>query len=138
LKQKYSAVVGIVGGLVDVIAGLGLLQPTMMMGSETMVAPSNALWASFFLIALGVIVLLTGLYLLTPRMMKRSIIGPLMLLYGLVMLVLGFGMLGRGFSMMQNSTLSGAVMLLTGIAMLYSGYGMTNPFGSIRARPQDT
>jgi hypothetical protein len=127
LRQKYSAVIGIVGGLVDVIAGIALLQPTMMMGSETMMALPNALWAGFFLIALGVIVLLTGLYLLTPRMMKRSIIGPLMLLYGIVMLVLGFGMLGRIFSMMQNSTLSGAVMVLMGIAMLYSGYGMTNP-----------
>jgi hypothetical protein len=125
LRQKFSGVVGILGGLADVIAGVALVQPTLMMGSETMVAPSNALWAGFFLVALGVIVLLTGLYLLSRRMMNRSIIGPLMLLYGVVMLVLGIGMLGRVFSMMQNSTLSGAVMLLTGIAMLYSGYGMT-------------
>lgn len=125
LRQKYSAVVGIVGGFVDVIAGIALVQPTIVMGSDRMVASSNALWAGVFLIALGAIVLLTGLYLLTPRMMDRSIIGPLMLLYGVIMLVLGFGMLGRVFSMMQNSTLSGAVMLLTGMAMLYSGYGMT-------------
>lgn len=90
-----------------------------------MMAPSIALRAGYFLVFLGVIVLLTGLYLLTPRMMNRSIIGPLMLLYGVIMLVLGIGMLGRMFSMMQNSTLSGAVMLLTGVAMLYSGYGMT-------------
>ena len=125
LKQQYSAVIGIVGGLIDLIAGIVLVQPTATMGSESMMAQPAALWAGYFLIALGVIVLLTGLYLLTPRMMNRSFIGPLMLLYGAIMLVLGIGMLGRMLSMMQNSTLSGAVMLLTGLAMLYCGYGMT-------------
>ncbi len=125
MKQRYSAVVGIVGGLIDLTAGIVLVQPTGMMGSESMMARSAALGAGYFLIVLGVIVLLTGLYLLTPRMMNRSFVGPLMLLYGVIMLALGIGMLGRLLSMMQNSTLSGAVMLLTGVAMLYSGYGMT-------------
>ena len=83
-----------------------------------------SVWAGYFLIALGVIVLLTGLYLFVPRMMNRSFVGSLMLLYGVIMLVLGIGMLGRVLSMMQNSTLSGAAMLITGMAMLYSGYDM--------------
>lgn len=86
---------------------------------------SPAMVGGYFLLVLGVIVLLTGLYLLTSHMMKNhSIIGGLMLLYGAIMLVLGMGMLGQVFSMMQGSTLSGAVMLLMGVAMLYSGHGM--------------
>jgi hypothetical protein len=120
MKQTYSAAIGVVGGIVDMVAGLALLQPAGMMFSST------AMWSGYFLLILGLIVLLTGLYLLTARMMKnRSTIGGLMLLYGVVMLVLGFGMLGRVFSMMQGSTLSGSVMLLMGVLMLYSGYGMT-------------
>jgi hypothetical protein len=117
--------VGIVGGILDLIAGIVLVQPITMMEGEPMMHTATAQWAGYFLIALGVIVLLTGLFLLTPRMMNPSFIGPLMLLYGVIMLALGIGMLGRMLVMMQNSTLSGAVMLLTGLAMLYSGYGMT-------------
>ncbi len=125
MKQKYSAVVGIVGGLIDLIAGIVLAQPTAMMGSESMMARPATLWAGYLLIVLGIIVLLTGLYLLTSRLMNRSFIGPLMLLYGVIMLALGIGMMGRIISMMQNSTISGVAMLITGAAMLYSGYGMT-------------
>ncbi len=73
------------------IAGGALIQPTAMMSSESMMVSSAALWAGYFLIALGVIVLLTGLCLLTPRMMNRSIMGPLMLLYGVIMSALGIG-----------------------------------------------
>jgi hypothetical protein len=121
LKQTYSAAIGIIGGFVDVLAGLVLLQPAGMMVSST------ARWGGYFLLTLGLIVLLTGLYLLTSHMMKnRSTIGGLMLLYGVIMLVLGVAMLGQMFSMMQGSTLSGSVMLLMGVLMLYSGYGMTS------------
>ena len=125
MKQKYSAVIGIAGGIVDLIAGLSLVQPIVMMEGESMMVQSTALWTGYFLMALGVIVLLTGLYLLTARLMgKRSLAGALMLIYGVIMLVLGVGMLGRMFSMMQGSTFSGAVMLVVGITMLYSGWGM--------------
>ncbi len=120
MKQIYSAAIGIIGGFVDVVAGLVLLQPAGMMVSST------ARWGGYFLLTLGLIVLLTGLYLLTSHMMKnRSTIRMLMLLYGLIMLVLGVAMLAQVFSMMQGSTLSGSVMLLMGVLMLYSGYGMT-------------
>jgi len=120
LKQSHSAAIGVVGGLVDIVAGLALLQPAEMMVSST------AMWGGYFLLILGSIVLLTGLYLLTAHMMKnRSTIGGLMVVYGVIMLVLGVAMFGQVFSMMQGSTLSGSVMLLMGILMLYSGYGMT-------------
>ena len=119
MKQAHSAAIGVIGGIVDIVAGLALLQPAGMMFSST------AMLSGYFLLILGSIVLLTGLYLLTARMMKnRSTIGGLMFLYGVVMLVLGIGMLGRVFSMMQGSTLSGSVMLVMGVLMLYSGYGM--------------
>ena len=120
MKQTYSAAIGVVGGIVDMVAGLALRQPAGMM------VPSTAKWGGYFLLILGPIVLVTGLYLLTADMMtNRSTIGGLMVLYGVIMLVLGVAMLGQVFSMMQGSTLSGSVMLLMGILMLYSGYGMT-------------
>jgi hypothetical protein len=110
---------GVIGGIVDMVAGLALLQPAGMMVSST------AMWGGYFLLMLGSMVLLTGLYLLTSHVMKnRSTIGGVMVLYGVIMLVLGVAMLGQVFSMMQGSTLSGSVMLLMGILMLYSGYGM--------------
>jgi len=119
LKQTYSAAMGVIGGIVDMVAGLALLQPAGMMVSST------AMWGGYFLLMLGSMVLLTGLYLLTSHVMKnRSTIGGVMVLYGVIMLVLGVAMLGQVFSMMQGSTLSGSVMLLMGILMLYSGYGM--------------
>jgi hypothetical protein len=119
MKQTYSAAIGVVGGIFDIVAGLGLLQPTGMMLSPT------ATWGGYFLLILGAIVLLTGLYLFTSHMMKkRSTVGGLMVLYGVIMLVLGLAMLGQMFSVMRGSTLSGSVMLVMGVLMLYSGYGM--------------
>ena len=125
LKQTYSAAIGVIGGVVDLVAGLALLQPTEMTAARPMTSSLTPGWVGYFLLALGVIVLLTGLYLFKAHMMRNgTIIGALMLLYGVVMLGLGIGMLVQLFSMMQGSTLSGAVMLLMGIAMLYSGYSM--------------
>jgi len=131
MKRAYSAALGVIGGVVDMFAGLALLRPAgMMMVSYT------AMWGGYFLLILGSIVLLTGLYLLTSHMMKHGpMVGKLMLLYGVIMLVLGVAMLGQVFSMMQGSTLSGSVMLLMGVLMLYSGYGMTNPFGAVKECP---
>lgn len=122
----YSAVIGIVGGVIDLVAGVVLIQPTMMMrGSSTMV-PMMGLWVGYFLVALGLVVLLTGVYLVFARMMmNRSFVGLLMLTYGLIMLVLGTAMLRNLVPMMQGSTLSGVAMLGSGILMLYSGYGMS-------------
>lgn len=84
-------------------------------------------WTGYFIMFLGVVVLGTGLYLLTAQMMgRRTLIGTLMLVYGVVMLILGSGMLANIFSMMQGSTVSGTAMLFLGAAMLYSGYSMAN------------
>ncbi len=126
MKQKHSAMIGIVGGLIDLVAGLAL-QPASSMGlmEEPMTVTVSTFWVSYFLLGLGAIVLLTGLYMLTARMTKnRSLFGSLMTVYGTLMLVWGIAMLGRVFSMMQGSTLSGAVMIISGIAMLYSGFDM--------------
>ena len=119
LKQLYSGIIGLVGGLVDLIAGVALVRPTMMMDNGSSIA------LGYFLLLLGAVVLATGLYSLTSHMMRRGrLIGQLMLVYGLIMLILGTAMWARLFPMMQGSFLSGAVMLATGAAMLYSGYGM--------------
>lgn len=117
------------GGVVDIAAGIAFLQaiPTqspMEMGSQ--VGSSMSSWIGYFLVILGVIVLLSGAYLLVIQMMKKSILfGRLMIFYGIVMLALGVGMIGQTFSRMQASTLSGSVMILLGISMLYSGFEMT-------------
>lgn len=125
MRAKISGVVGIVGGIVDMVAGLAFLQPAGTMGGAPMTFASSA-FTGFFLLTLGVIVLVTGVYLLAVRMIRNnSMIGRLMLLYGAIMLVLGVGMLGELFPMMQGqATLSGVVMLFTGAAMLYSGLSM--------------
>lgn len=124
MDQRVSGVIGVVGGLVDIIAGAVFLQQPMEVQPMMEFSPTS--WIGYFLLALGIIVLLSGLYVLTARMMKgRSTFGWLMILYGIVMLVLGGGMLGQMFSMMQGSAISGTVMIVVGLAMLYSGYDMT-------------
>jgi uncharacterized membrane protein len=124
MDQRVSGVIGVVGGLVDIIAGAVFLQQPMEVQPMMEFSPTS--WIGYFLLALGIIVLLSGLYVLTARMMKgRSTFGWLMILYGIVMLALGGGMLGQIFSMMQGSAISGTVMIVVGLAMLYSGYDMT-------------
>jgi len=121
----YSAVIGIVGGVIDLVAGVVLIQPTMMLGGASTMVSMMGLWVGYFLVALGLVVLLTGVYLVFARMiMNRSFVGLLMLTYGVIMLVLGTAMLRNLVPMMQGSTLSGFAMLGSGILMLYSGYGM--------------
>lgn len=99
-------------------------------GSEFAMVSPIALWMGYFLEVFGIVVLLTGLYLLIRRMVGSSFVGLLMFLYGVIMLGIGISMLGRFFSMMQNSAISGVAMLLVGVAMLYSGYGMKRKMGS--------
>jgi hypothetical protein len=129
VQQKFSALIGIVGGLVDMVLGLVLLQPPppmQTMGMRTIMIPPNSLWPGYFLLALGVVVLLTGLYLMSVRMMQhRSSFGLLMLIYGVIMLILAAAMFGQMFFMMQGSALSGIAMVILAVAMLYSGSTMT-------------
>ena len=122
MKQQVSAAIGIVGGIVDIAAGFVNLQLSPM-GMQSMMAPAS--WIGYFLLVLGFIVLLSGLYLHSARMMKnRGLFGWLMIIYGLIMLALGFGMAGQLFSMMVGSTISGSVMIIVGVAMLYTGHDM--------------
>jgi uncharacterized membrane protein HdeD (DUF308 family) len=124
MDQRFSGAIGVVGGLVDIIVGAVILQQPM--GNQPMMELSPSSWTGYFLLALGIIVLLSGLYVLTARMMtRRKQFGWLMIVYGVVMLVLGAGMLGQMFSMMQGFVISGTVMIVIGLAMLYSGYDMT-------------
>ena len=121
MRREISGVIGLVGGLVDLWAGLSiLLQSSMGMGSM----PSTR-FLGYVLTILGVIVLLTGMLMFAPRVMSRFT-GLLMIIYGLIMLVLGLGMISGVFVvMMQWSSFSGVVMLALGLAMLYSGSGMS-------------
>ncbi len=126
MQQKLSALIGIIGGIIDVGAGLALLQnPSSMMPMDALVMTSSVLWAGYFLLALGALVLFTGVYMISASMMRhRSGFGWLMILYGVIMLVVGVGMMGQMFPMMQGSALSGSVMIVVGAAMLYSGSDM--------------
>jgi uncharacterized membrane protein HdeD (DUF308 family) len=108
------------------IVGLVILQQnsagmggTMMMGSWVLV--------SYLLVALGAIVLLTGVYMFASKRMKHhSWAGLLMICYGVIMLILGVAMIGQLFSfMMQGSMVSGITMIFLGLAMLYSGLDMS-------------
>jgi hypothetical protein len=124
LRRAVSGAIGVVGGLVDLVVGLSIFGGNSMeMGSMM----NGALMLSYALLALGAIVLLTGLYVMFSMMSPHgSVVGRLMLVYGTVMLVLGVGMIERLFNlMMQGSILSGVTMILLGLAMLYSGFDMT-------------
>lgn len=95
-----------IGGLIDVVVGILILQEnSMRVSSQMMIVDSSSL-ASYFLLALGVIVLLTGFYVLVSKMMIHSTTGFLMILYGVLMLILGVGMIGQLFNLMQGSTVS--------------------------------
>ena len=123
MRREASGIMGLIGGLVDLWAGSSILLQTSMAMSP-MGNGSATLWG-YFLIAVGIIVLLTGAIVLVSKVMSRFI-GPLMIVYGLVMLVLGAGMIGGFLNiMMRESWLSGIVMLVLGFAMLYSGSKMT-------------
>jgi uncharacterized membrane protein HdeD (DUF308 family) len=117
----------LVGGLIDLFVGSSILQQNPMMANGRMMISASSSLAAYFLLGLGVIVLLTGLYVLVSPMMKHpSTIAMLMIVYGVIMLVLGVGMIGQFFNlMMQGSSVSGIAMIIVGLAMLYSGSGMT-------------
>jgi len=87
----------------------------------------SAATAGYFLLALGAVVFLTGIYVLVARMMRGHAVGLLMLTYGVIMLALGVGMMARFINLMMegSSMISGVAMILSGVAMLYSGLDMT-------------
>jgi hypothetical protein len=117
----------LVGGLIDLFVGSSILQQNSMMTNGLMMISASSTLAGYLLLGLGVIVFLTGLYVLVSRMMKqRSTIALLMIVYGVIMLVLGVGMIGQFFNlMMLGSYASSIAMIIVGLVMLYSGSGMT-------------
>ena len=124
MHQKVSATIGIVGGVIDLVVGFVSLQQSMS-GSSMGMMPSGVSWVSYFLLALGIVVLLSGLYMFAAQMVKnRATFGWLMIIYGIIMLLLGFAMINGMVAMMQGSILSGTVMIFVGVAMLFSGYSM--------------
>lgn len=107
------------------VAGWVVLQQTSMMGMSTVTG--SAATVGYFLLALGAVVFLTGIYVLVVRIMRGHAVGLLMMVYGLIMLALGVGMMGRFINFMMGgfSMISGVAMILSGVAMLYSGLDMT-------------
>jgi small-conductance mechanosensitive channel len=132
LQQKVSALIGIIGGIIDLVAGGAILQNAPMYGAGAMMGQQPTMMTStvlvaYFLLGLGVVVLFTGLYMLSMRMMRHQpTLGALMILYGVIMLALGVGMVSQMLAVMltQMSTFSGAVMIVVGVLMLYSGVAM--------------
>ena len=122
LRRGLSGAIGLVGGLIDVVVGL-LILPRNSMGNAMM--NGSAIFAAYFLLALGIVVFVTGVCVFIFGMKHQSVTGLLMILYGVLMLILGVGMIEQVFSfMMQGSTISGIVMILVGLVMLYSGFNM--------------
>jgi hypothetical protein len=86
----------LVGGLIDLFVGSLILQQNSMMANGLIMISAFSTLAGYFLVGLGVIVFLTGLYVLVSRMMKqRSTMALLMIVYGVIMLILGVGMIGQ-------------------------------------------
>ena len=127
MEQKISALIGIIGGIVDFAIGLIILQQPSSAASMMMETSrtQTSISLGYSILALGAVVLFTGLYMLTVKMMQhRSGFGLLMILYGIIMLISGAGMIGQMFFVMQGSTFSGGLMIVVGLAMLYSGSDM--------------
>ncbi len=128
-----SGLIGVIGGIVDLIAGGVLLQSSMrssyqsgmMANGQNMVAESGSSLGGYFLIAFGLVVVCTGGFLLTAKGMRKSgLVGRLMVVYGVIMLLVAATMFAQLFSMMQGAYVSGTAMLLIGFLMLYSGLTM--------------
>jgi hypothetical protein len=134
LKANYAGTLGVLGGIIDVVVGFLLLQggmmatqmePTTMSGAMGFSSVTN-LTAGTLLVALGVVVFVTGVYsfgqLSIPRMRT---IGGLMLVYGILMLLIGLSMFyGFGRMIMQAGFISGSLMLIVGVLMITSGSSM--------------
>jgi hypothetical protein len=121
MRREISGIIGLVGGFVDLWAGLSIL----LQSSMGMRPVQSACSLGYFLSFLGVIVLLTAMVMFAQRAMTRFT-RLLMIIYALVMLVLGVGMIGGVLNVMVRwSFFSGVVMIALGVLMLYSASGMS-------------
>lgn len=120
--MRFSVLVGVVGGTLDLGVGLMLLLSVPMSSTANGMGPAPGYTAGILLLILGGAVLATALYMVaTPMMANRRSLGSLMFLYGLLMLFIGVAMFARWFPMMPGSDISGAAMIVVGLGMLYSG-----------------
>lgn len=133
--MKVSVVIGIAGGLVDLVSGSVLLADASSRGSlMEMMGPSSSTWGGLFLLALGIVVLVTTL-LMMGEWGRRvpAAFRLLMFVYGIAMLGVGASMIAQLFSMTSGSLLSGAAMIVIGAAMIVSASSMGDAMG--RAMP---
>src|SRR5436309_533213 len=96
--RRYSILLGIIGGALDLGVGLLLLTTVPMASAETGMGVRSAA--------------------------RRRSQGSLMIVFGALMFVVGAAMLGRVFPVMQGSVPSGGAMIAVGVGMLYVGATM--------------
>lgn len=129
--MKASVIIGIAGGLVDLVSGSVLLADASSRGSLMgMMGPSSSTWGGLFLLALGIVVLVTTLLMMGEWGRRApATFRLLMFVYGIAMLSVGASMIAQLFSMTSGSLLSGAVMIVVGAAMLVSAASMGDAMG---------
>ena len=125
MPRTVSIVLGIVGGALDLGAGLLILATVPMASSGTGMGVTWGYVGAILLLLLGGAVLGTTVQMIgmrkTPR--RRSE-GFLKIVYGVLMLVAGLAMIGRVLPMMQAPDVSGGAMIAVGLGMLYVGATM--------------
>jgi len=120
--MRFSVIIGIVGGSLDLAVGLLVLLAVPMVPSGAMGAGAAV---GGILLVLGGAVLTTVLYTVaTPMAATRGVLGGAMLVYGCAMIFVAGAMLARWVPMMSGSEVSGATMIVVGGGMLYSGATM--------------
>lgn len=136
--MKASVIIGIAGGLVDLVSGSVLLADASSRGSLMgMMGPSSSTWGGLLLLALGIVVLVTTLLMMGERGTRApATFRLLMFVYGIAMLSVGASMIAQLFSMTSGSLLSGGVMIGVGAAMLVSAASMRDAMGrAVPPRP---
>jgi hypothetical protein len=93
LPRELSGILGLIGGVIDIAVGWVFLQQKPEMGMSMMVG--SAMPLGYFLLSFGAAVFLTGVYVLSVKMMKRVTVGFLMIVFGVIMLALGVGMVSN-------------------------------------------
>jgi len=123
--RRYSILLGVIGGALDLGVGLLLLTTVPMASAETGMGVSWAYIGSILLFLLGGAVLGSTFQMIGMRSAaRRRSQGSLMIVFGALMFVVGAAMLGRVFPVMQGSVPSGGAMIAVGVGMLYVGATM--------------
>src|SRR5213592_2615000 len=122
--RRYSIVLGIIGGALDLGVGLLLLTTVPMASAETGMGVSWAYIGSILLFLLGGAVLGSTFQMIGMRSAARRRSQGSLIVFGALMFVVGAAMLGRVFPVMQGSVPSGGAMIAVGVGMLYVGATM--------------